>query len=66
MGNVGLGVLACCGDFEYGGNAEISPSMIHNEIVNPANKKDCLMFLNSSMNLSQRFHIIFPFVLLNQ
>lgn len=26
-GECGLGVLACCDDFEYGGNAEISPSM---------------------------------------
>lgn len=61
-GECGLGVLACCDDFEYGGNAEISLSMIHNEIVNPANKKDCLMSLNSSMNLSQKFPIIFLFV----
>lgn len=64
-GNVGFGVFVGCGDFEYGGNAEISPSIIHNEIINPANK-DCFTSLNNSMNLSQRFHVIFPFVFLNQ
>lgn len=65
MRNVGHGVLAGCGNFEYGGKAEISPSMIHNKIINPSNKKDCLTSLNSSMNLSLRFSIILPFILLN-
>lgn len=45
---------------------QISPSIIYNEIINPANKKDCFSSLKSSMNLSQRFHVIFPSLLLNQ
>lgn len=65
MGNEGLSVLACCGDFEYGGNAEISPSMIHNEIVNPTNKKRWSYVLEQQHE-PFRFLIIFPFVLLNQ
>lgn len=45
MGNVGLGVFVGCGDFEYGGNAETSPSIIHNQMINPANEKDRFYFL---------------------
>lgn len=55
---MGLGVFAGCGDSEYGGNAETSPSVARNEIINPANKTD-----RFSLNFSQRSHVIFPFVL---